>query len=90
MGMLCAVTFTSNGQLHYADPGDLRPEVGDMVLLPTEQGSVAARVVWAAEYSPEETEGFPVLIGHGQRGRPRRHRTDAEDQGPHAWSPAAS
>jgi len=63
MGMLCAVTFTSNGQLHYADPGELRPEVGDMVLLPTEQGSVAARVVWAAEYSPEETEGFPVLIG---------------------------
>jgi cell fate regulator YaaT (PSP1 superfamily) len=63
MGMLCAVTFTSNGQLHYADPGALRPEVGDMVLLPTEQGSVAARVVWAAEYSPEETEGFPVLMG---------------------------
>ena len=26
MGMLCAVTFTANGQLHYADPGDLRPE----------------------------------------------------------------
>ena len=49
MGMLCAVTFTSNGQLHYADPGEIRPEVGDMVLLPTEHGSVAARVVWAAE-----------------------------------------
>ena len=29
MGMLCAVTFTANGQLHYADPGELRPEVGD-------------------------------------------------------------
>ena len=83
MGMLCAVTFTSNGQLHYADPGDLRPEVGDMVLLPTEHGAVAARVVWAAEYSPEDTEGFPVLVGMAGRGRPRRHRTDAEDQGPH-------
>jgi len=63
MGMLCAVTFTPNGQLHYADPGELRPEVGDMVLLPTEQGPVTARVVWAAEYSAEDTEGFPVLVG---------------------------
>src|SRR6478609_3915554 len=63
MGMLCAVTFTSNGQLHYASPGELRPEVGDMVLLPTEHGSVAARVVWAAEYSAEDTDGFPMLLG---------------------------
>ena len=63
MGMLCAVTFTPNGQLHYADPGELRPEVGDMVLLPTEQGPVTARVVWAAEYSAEDTQGFPVLVG---------------------------
>jgi len=63
MGMLCAVTFSANGQLHYADPGDLRPQVGDMVMLPTEQGGVAARVVWAAEYSTEDTDGFPVLLG---------------------------
>ncbi len=63
MGMLCAVTFTANGQLHYADPGDLRPQVGDMVMLPTEQGPVAARVVWSAEYSAEDTEGFPTLVG---------------------------
>jgi cell fate regulator YaaT (PSP1 superfamily) len=63
MGMLCAVTFTANGQLHYADPGPLRPQVGDMVMLPTEQGPVAARVVWAAEHTAEETEGFPTLTG---------------------------
>lgn len=63
MGMLCAVTFSANGQLHYADPGGLRPEVGDTVLLPTDHGSVAARVVWASEYSAEDTDGFPVLIG---------------------------
>jgi cell fate regulator YaaT (PSP1 superfamily) len=63
MGMLCAVTFTPNGQLHYANPGDLRPQVGDMVMLPTDQGSVAARVVWAAEYSPDEPAGFPSLLG---------------------------
>ncbi len=63
MGMLCAVTFSANGQLHYANPGGLRPEVGDMVLLPTDHGPVTARVVWAAEYSPEETDGFPELLG---------------------------
>jgi cell fate regulator YaaT (PSP1 superfamily) len=63
MGMLCAVTFSQNGQLHYADPGDLRPQVGDKVLLPTTRGPVTATVVWASEYSSEDTEGFPVLVG---------------------------
>ena len=63
MGMLCAVTFSRNGQLHYADPGELRPEVGAAVLLPTDRGPVVATVVWAAEYSAEDTDGFPVLLG---------------------------
>jgi cell fate regulator YaaT (PSP1 superfamily) len=63
MGMLCAVTFTDRGQLHYADPGELRPEVGDRVLVPTEHGPVVGTVVWAAEYVGEETDGFPVLVG---------------------------
>ncbi|GGM05267.1 hypothetical protein GCM10011594_26840 [Nakamurella endophytica] len=61
--MLCAVSFVRNGQLHYADPGDLRPEVGDHVLVPTDRGPVTAQVVWAAEYSSEDTEGFPRLLG---------------------------
>ena len=61
--MLCAVTFSSNGQLHYADPGPLTPEVGDRVLLPTDHGPVVAQVVWAAEWSSEDTAGFPVLVG---------------------------
>lgn len=61
--MLCAVTFSQAGQLHYADPGELRPVVGDHVLLPTDRGPVAATVVWAAEWSGEDTEGFPVLLG---------------------------
>ncbi|GAA1996066.1 hypothetical protein JL107_07305 [Nakamurella flavida] len=63
MGMLCAVAFSRNGQLHYADPGDLRPEVGDVVMVPTAQGPVAATVMWASEYSSEDTEGFPRLAG---------------------------
>ncbi len=61
--MLCAITFSKNGQLHYADPGDLRPQVGDQVLYPTERGPVTATIVWAAEYSGEDTDGFPVLVG---------------------------
>jgi len=63
MGMLCAVTFSPKGQLHYADPGDLRPEVGDHVLLPTAHGPVAAQVTWAAEYVSDHTEGFPHILG---------------------------
>ena len=52
-----------------------------MVLLPTDHGPVAARVVWAAEYSAEDTDGFPVLLGMAAEvtwprpsncGRPRR------------------
>lgn len=63
MGMLCAVSFSVKGQLHYADPGELRPEVGQWVLMPTDQGPVAAQVVWAAEWSGEDTDGFPKLVG---------------------------
>lgn len=63
MGMLCAVSFTKNGQLFYADPDGLKLSVGDFVLYPTEQGPVAATVLWAPEYSSEETDGFPKLLG---------------------------
>ena len=63
MGMLCAVTFTDRGQLHYADPGELRLEVGEKVLIPTEHGPVVATVVWAAEYVSDDTAGFPVVLG---------------------------
>ncbi len=63
MGMICAVVFTKNGQLFYANPGQLILEVGDLVLYPTEQGTVTATVLWPPEYSAEETDGFPTLAG---------------------------
>ncbi|MEO5834944.1 MAG: regulatory iron-sulfur-containing complex subunit RicT [Nakamurella sp.] len=63
MGMLCAVVFTKNGQLFYANPGELELEVGDQVLYPTENGAVAATVLWPPEYSAEDTDGFPLLSG---------------------------
>lgn len=61
--MLCAVVFTKNGQLFYANPGGLQPAVGDKVLYPTEHGAVVATVLWPSEYTAEDTDGFPTLQG---------------------------
>jgi len=63
MGMLCAVSFTRYGRLYYADPGDHRPEVGDKVLVPTDDGPEVAECVWAPQWVAEDTDGFPVLLG---------------------------
>ncbi|RLK24056.1 cell fate regulator YaaT (PSP1 superfamily) [Micromonospora sp. M71_S20] len=63
MGMLCAVSFQRYGRLYYLDPGELRPQVGDKVLVPTDDGPEVAECVWAAQWVTEETEGFPRLAG---------------------------
>src|SRR4051812_35043506 len=62
MGMLCAVSFNRYGRLFYFDPGELRPQVGDRVLVPTDDGPEVAECVWAAQWVTEETEGFPKLV----------------------------
>lgn len=61
--MLCAVSFERYGRLFYADPGDLRPAVGDQVLVPTAEEPVVAECVWAAEWVGEDTSMFPRLVG---------------------------
>ncbi|MDG4763408.1 regulatory iron-sulfur-containing complex subunit RicT [Solwaraspora sp. WMMD406] len=63
MGMLCAVSFNRYGRLFYLDPGDLRPAVGDKVLVPTDDGTEVAECVWAAQWVDEDTDGFPRLAG---------------------------
>ncbi|HET6214529.1 MAG TPA: regulatory iron-sulfur-containing complex subunit RicT [Micromonosporaceae bacterium] len=63
MGMLCAVSFNRYGRLYYLDPGELRPAVGDKVLVPTDDGAEVAECVWAAQWVDEETAGFPRLAG---------------------------
>src|SRR4051812_30642414 len=63
MGMLCAVSFNRYGRLFYFDPGELRPQVGDRVLVPTDDGPEVAECVWAAQWVADETMGFPVLVG---------------------------
>jgi cell fate regulator YaaT (PSP1 superfamily) len=61
--MLCAVSFERYGRLYYADPGGLRPTVGDRVLLPTDDEPVVAECVWSAQWVSDDTEGFPRLAG---------------------------
>jgi len=63
MGMLCAVSFNRYGRLFYLDPGELRPAVGDKVLVPTDDGPEVAECVWAAQWVDDETDGFPRLAG---------------------------
>ena len=45
--MMCAVSFDRNGKLYYLDPGSYAPKVGDMVLVPTDEGPEVAECVWA-------------------------------------------
>ena len=63
MGQLCAVSFNRYGRLFYFDPGEHRPNVGDLVLVPTGDGAEVAECVWAPEWTDEDTEGFPRLLG---------------------------
>jgi cell fate regulator YaaT (PSP1 superfamily) len=63
MGLICAVTFSDRGRLYYADPGELRPAVGDHVLYPTTEGPEVAQVMWAPQWSSEDIGGLPQLVG---------------------------
>jgi cell fate regulator YaaT (PSP1 superfamily) len=72
MGMLCAVSFQRYGRLYYLDPGELSPQVGDKVLVPTDDGSEVAECVWAAQWVTDDTSGFPRLAGLAQEEDLRR------------------
>src|SRR5262249_252951 len=63
MGQLCAVSFNRYGRLFYFDPGDVRPAVGDLVLVGTDDGVQVAEGVWAPEFSEEDRSNFPRLLG---------------------------
>src|ERR1700712_45088 len=64
--MMCAVSFDRNGKLYYLDPGPYTPSVGDMVLVPTEEGPEVAECVWAPEWISDPVGGLPVLAGMAQ------------------------
>jgi cell fate regulator YaaT (PSP1 superfamily) len=72
MGMLCAVSFNRYGRLYYFDPGSLSVNVGDKVLVPTDDGPEVAECVWAAEWVSEDTAGVPQLLGLAETNDMRR------------------
>lgn len=59
-----AVTFEKHGQLHYVDPAGHRINVGDHVLVPTEEGPEVAQCVWAPEGVLQGDFGeLPACVG---------------------------
>jgi len=61
--MLCAVSFSRHGRLHYLDPGPHSPAIGDKVLVPTDGGTEVAECVWAAQWVGDATGEVPVMAG---------------------------
>ncbi len=61
--MMMAVSFKRSGRLHYLDPGDLRPSVGDKVLVPTETGPEVAECIWAPQWIDDDIDGLPLCAG---------------------------
>jgi len=61
--MVCAVSFTRYGRLYYLDPGTLRPQVGDRVLVPTDDGAEVAECVWPPQWVDDDIGGLPVAVG---------------------------
>lgn len=63
MGMVCAVSFTRYGRLYYFAPGPTQPQVGDKVLVPTDAHPEVAECVWATQWTSEDTDSLPALVG---------------------------
>jgi cell fate regulator YaaT (PSP1 superfamily) len=63
MGMMMAASFKRAGRLHYLDPGEWRPTVGDKVLVPTDTGPEVAECSWAPQWIDEDVDGLPVCAG---------------------------
>jgi cell fate regulator YaaT (PSP1 superfamily) len=61
--MVMAVSFERYGRLYYLDPGELRPAVGDKVLVPTDGGTEVAECVWAPAHVDDDIGGLPMLAG---------------------------
>ena len=81
--MVCAVSFERYGRLYYLDPGGHTPRVGDLVLVPTDDGPEVAECVWAPQDVSDEIGGLPQLAGIAtdddvaRDERNRRRRADA-------------
>jgi cell fate regulator YaaT (PSP1 superfamily) len=82
--MVMAVSFERYGRLYYLDPGEFSPRVGDLVLVPTDDGNEVAECVWAPQYVSDDIGGLPVLAGLAgsedvkRDERARRRRAEAK------------
>ena len=63
MAMVMAVAFNRYGRLYYLDPGPHVPKVGDLVLVPTDDGPEVAETIWAPQYVTEDVGGLPLCAG---------------------------
>ncbi len=61
--MMMAVSFKRSGRLHYLDPGEWRPAVGDKVLVPTDTGPEVAECIWAPQWIDDDVDGLPICAG---------------------------
>jgi cell fate regulator YaaT (PSP1 superfamily) len=61
--MVMAVSFNRQGRLYYLDPGAMTPRVGDMVLVPTDDGPEVAECMWAPQWVSDDIGGLPVCAG---------------------------
>lgn len=58
-----AVSFKRSGRLYYLDPGEHRPAVGALVLVPTDTGPEVAECIWAPQWIDDDIGGLPVCAG---------------------------
>ena len=78
-----AVSFERYGRLYYLDAGDHAPRVGDLVLVPTDDGPEVAECVWAPQWVHDEIGGLPAMAGLAsaddveRSDRNRRRRAEA-------------
>ncbi len=70
--MVMAVWFAQYGRLHYLDAGDLDAQVGDKVLVPTDDGPEVAECVWAPQYVSDTVDGLPACAGRASEADVRR------------------
>jgi cell fate regulator YaaT (PSP1 superfamily) len=82
--MVMAVSFERYGRLYYLDPGELHPNVGDKVLVPTDGGTEVAECVWSPAWAEDDIGGLPRLAGMATDAdldrdeRNRRRRAEAK------------
>ena len=61
MTLVCAVSFSRHGRLHYFDPGPYVRAVGDRVLVPTDGGTEVAECGWATQSVHEQGLAMKIV-----------------------------